>query len=171
MDQNISNVGLLLSESAEVQQLLSSRTPSDSFNKKLDSLIQDMDYIDVITICDTSSIRYYHNDKHKIGGTFVGNDESLILEGNSPYITQAEGTLGMQRRAFYPVKNENQEIIGFVMAGILTASISQLTKDILKSFLLAAVVLSCIGIFLSHLVYLRLKNLLFGYRPEDFRKR
>ncbi|MCI8578958.1 MAG: sensor histidine kinase [Lachnospiraceae bacterium] len=170
LDQNISNVGLLLSESAEVQQLLSSRTPSDSFNKKLDSLIQDMDYIDVITICDTSSIRYYHNDKHKIGGTFVGNDESLILEGNSPYITQAEGTLGMQRRAFYPVKNENQEIIGFVMAGILTASISQLTKDILKSFLLAAVVLSCIGIFLSHLVYLRLKNLLFGYRPEDFRK-
>ena len=67
LDQNISNVGLLLSESAEVQQLLSSRTPSDSFNKKLDSLIQDMDYIDVITICDTSSIRYYHNDKHKIG--------------------------------------------------------------------------------------------------------
>ncbi len=170
LDQNISNAGLLLSESWEVQNLLSSGSPSDTFNQKMDSLLQKLEYIDVISICDTDSIRYYHNDKNKIGGTFFGNDETLILQGSSPYITQAEGTMGMERRAFYPVRNEEQEIIGFVMTAILTTSISQLTKDILKVFLMAAIVLVSIGILLSHLVYLHLKKILLGYRPEDFRK-
>lgn len=170
LDQNIKNAALLLSESSEVYGLLTSRISSEEFGLKLDRIVQDLDFVDVISICDQNSIRYYHHDKEKIGGTFSGNDEAPILQGASPYITFGEGTMGKQRRAFYPVKNENQEIIGFVMAAVLTSSISHLMSSILRTFLLVAVLLLSVGILLSHVLYLRLKTVLLGYRPEDFRK-
>lgn len=170
LDQNIGNTALLLSESSEVYDLLTSRISPEDFGAKLDVIVQHLDYIDVVSICDKNSIRYYHHDKEKIGGIFSGNDEAPILQGASPYVTFGEGTMGKQRRAFYPVKNADQEIIGFVMAAVLTSSISQLRSSILKTFLLVALLLLSVGIFLSHLLYLHLKTILLGYRPEDFRK-
>ena len=170
LDQNIGNAALLLSESSEVHDLLLSRISPDDFGSKLDRIVQDLDFIDVISICDKNSTRYYHNDKDKIGSPFSGNDETPVLQGASPYIVTGQGTLGKQRRAFYPVKNENQEIIGFVMVSVLTSSISHLMNNILKTFLLVAVFLLSVGILLSHILYLHLKNILLGYRPEDFRR-
>lgn len=170
LDQNIRNVGLLLSQSAEVQTLLRSDPPSALFGQKLDAIVRQLDYIDVVTICDTDSIRYYHNDKDKIGTLFSGGDQGPILEGAPPYVTEAKGSLGMQRRAFYPVLDTDGTIIGFVMAAVLTSSISQLEQDILKAFLLAAAALIGIGLLLSQLLYLRLKKILLGYSPEDLRR-
>ncbi len=170
LDQNIRNVGLLLSQSSEVRKLLHSDPPYVLFGQELDAVVKQMDYIDVVTICNTDSIRYYHNDKANIGTPFSGGDEGPILNGAPPYVTQAKGSLGMQRRAFYPVLDTDGTIIGFVMAAVLTSSISKLEQDILRSFLLAAVVLIGIGVLLSHLLYLRLKKILLGYGPEDLRR-
>ena len=52
LDQNIGNAALLLSESSEVHDLLLSRISPDDFGSKLDRIVQDLDFIDVISICD-----------------------------------------------------------------------------------------------------------------------
>ncbi len=113
---------------------------------------------------------FYHNNKALIGKTFVGDDEAAILNGAAPYITNGKGTLGNQRRAFFSIKNERGEIIGFVMVSVLTTSISQLTRNILLVFLLLALMLLSIGFIVSELLYGRLKKILLGYKPEEFRK-
>lgn len=170
LDMNIRNTGMLLSESQEVIDILKNGSFSPEFNGRLDELIKKMDYIDVVTICNTKSIRFYHNNKELIGKTFVGGDESPILNGAAPYITNGKGTLGKQRRAFFAVTDENQQIIGFVMVSVLTASILQLTHKILWVFFLLAIVLIFIGFLTSNMVYKRLRKILLGYRPEEFRK-
>lgn len=170
LDMNIRNTGIFLSESKEVVDILKIGSPSAEFNRYLDELIKKLDYIDVITICDTRSIRFYHTNKDLIGKTFVGGDEKEILNGAEPYITNGKGTLGRQRRAFFPVKDENGQIIGFIMVSVLTTSILQLTRNILSVFLLLAIVLIIIGILTSNILYKRLRKILLGYRPEEFRK-
>ncbi len=170
LDMNIRNTGIFLSESKEVVDILENGAPSAQFNLYLDDLIRKLSYIDVITICDTRSIRFYHNNKALIGKTFVGGDEKDILSGAEPYITNGKGTLGRQRRAFFPVKDENGQIIGFVMVAVLTTSIMQLTRNILSVFLILAITLIFIGILTSNMLYKRLKKILFGYRPEEIRK-
>lgn len=170
LDRNITNTGILLSESPDVVHMLKKGSPSMEFNQYLDNLINKLDYIDIVTICDSRSIRFYHTNKTLIGEKFVGGDENAILNGASPYITNGKGTLGRQRRAFFPIKDEHNQIIGFVMVSVLTASILKLTRNILGVFLMLAVVLIAIGILTSHMIYKRLRKILFGYRPEELRK-
>lgn len=170
LDMNIRNTGVLLSETPEVADILKKGSSSPEFNRHLDNLIEKLDYIDVVTICNTKSIRFYHNNKDLIGKTFTGGDEADILNGAEPYITNGKGTLGKQRRAFFPVKDEDQNIIGFVMVSVLTTSIMQLTKNILFVFLLLAAVLIFIGFLTSGMLNNRLRKILLGYRPEEFRK-
>ncbi len=170
LDMNIKNAGIFISGMPEVADILKNGQPSGAFNKRMDLLIKELDYIDVVTICNKDSIRFYHNNKALIGKTFVGDDEAAILNGAAPYITNGKGTLGNQRRAFFSIKNEQDEIIGFVMVSVLTASISQLTRNILLVFLLLALMLLSIGFIVSELLYSRLKKILLGYKPEEFRK-
>ncbi|WP_124067653.1 sensor histidine kinase [Clostridium sp. E02] len=170
LDMNIKNAGIIISQSPEVILLLKSGTSSLSFNKRMDQMVKELSYVDIVTICDTKSTRYYHNNKKLIGKTFVGGDETMIIHGAPPYITNGKGTLGKQRRAFYPVTDKTGSIIGFVMVSVLTTSILQLTHNILAVFLLLAVLLTSMGYLTSYLLFSRLKKILFGYRPEDFRK-
>jgi sensor histidine kinase regulating citrate/malate metabolism len=170
LDRNISNAGILLSESPEVEDILKRGTPSEEFNRYLDNLIKELDHVDVVSICDTSSIRFYHTNKDLIGKTFVGGDETDILNGAKPYITNGKGTLGKQRRAFFSVKDESGNIIGFVMVSVLTTSISKLTRNIIFVFLMLAAGLILFGFLTSNMIYKRLRKILFGYKPEEFRK-
>lgn len=170
LDMNIRNAGIFISGMPEVTDMLNKQQPSEAFNNRMDRLIKELNYIDVVTICNKNSIRFYHNNKALIGKTFVGGDEGPILHGASPYITNGKGTLGSQRRAFFSVKNKEGEIIGFVMVSVLTTSISQLTRNILLVFFLLALVLLSIGFLVSGLLYNRLKKILLGYKPEEFRK-
>nr|WP_288825234.1 sensor histidine kinase [uncultured Clostridium sp.] len=170
LDMNIKNAGIFISALPEVADMLKKGQPSEAFNKRMDLLVKELDYIDVVTICNNDSIRFYHNNKALIGKTFVGGDETAILNGASPYITNGKGTLGSQRRAFYSIKDEHGKIIGFVMVSVLTTSISQLTRNILLVFLILALVLLSMGFLVSGILYNRLKKILLGYKPEEFRK-
>ncbi len=170
LDMNIKNAGIFISDMPEVADILKKGQPSAAFNKRMDLLVKELDYIDVVTICNKNSIRFYHNNKALIGKTFVGDDEAAILNGAAPYITNGKGTLGNQRRAFFSIKNEQGEIIGFVMVSVLTASISQLTRNILLVFLLLALMLLSIGFIVSELLYSRLKKYCLVINRKNFVK-
>ncbi|WP_443649525.1 DUF6783 domain-containing protein [Blautia faecicola] len=67
----------------------------------------------LVVVCDPQSIRYYHTDHTKIGKQFLGDDQDAILSGSSPYISEATGSLGRQRRAFSPIRDASGTILGF----------------------------------------------------------
>lgn len=123
--------------------------------------------IDVLVICDSASRRYYHTDESKVGKTFVGGDQEEILQGQDPYISSAVGTLGPQRRAFFPIRSEEGTIIGFVMASVLDETIDSLRTRIFTAYLLILAVILCICFLTAQAFHSRLKKTLLGYQPEE----
>lgn len=129
IDQRISTVADMLARMPLVIQSLEGDGTQELI-AYLDSENGSTPGIDVISICNTDGIRIYHQDKNRIGKHFVGGDEARALEGEDPYITNGKGTLGDQRRAFQSVRNEDGEVIGFVMVSVFTESVKQMRNQI-----------------------------------------
>lgn len=98
------------------------------------------------------------------------NDQADILAGAKPYISEAEGTLGMQRRAFHSVTDDSGQIIGFVVCSVLTSSLTRIRYQIAGIFLCLLIVLSLLGTLLSATVLQKIQRVLLGYQPEEFQK-
>lgn len=124
----------------------------------------------MLVVCDKDSIRYYHTEPERVGEKFKGDDQEEILSGADPYISEAEGTLGMQRRAFYPVLNEDDQIIGFVVASVLTQNLTQIKNNIIRIFILIFGALLSLGTLLSGASVYSIRKILFGHDPEEFRR-
>lgn len=170
MDTAIMNLACTVSQMDIVKESLEKQTVLPQLKEELDLLIDNNDQADVLVVCDMDSIRYYHTDPDRVGKTFMGDDQGEILAGADPYISEAEGTLGMQRRAFYSVRDENDEIIGFVTASVLTESLLLIRNRIIRIFVLLFLVLFSLGAVLSGASLYAIRKILFGHDPEEFRK-
>lgn len=170
MDTAIRNMSSMVSKLDTVKESLRKKESIPNMQEELDLLIQTSEQADVLVVCDTNSTRYYHTDHNRIGEKFQGDDQQRILEGASPYISEAEGTLGMQRRAFYPVLDDDGTILGFVVSSVLTTSLVQIRNQIVGLFLLILLALLCVGALLSWISVKRIRKILLGYNPEEFRK-
>lgn len=168
MDETISGMAAVLAQMPTVAETLEGRADPEELTAYLEHVRSSVVNLDVITVCDTNSIRLYHPDKSRIGQRFVGGDEAAILQGAEPYITEGTGTLGQQRRAFYPVKDASGQIIGFVMASMLTENIRQVRNQILLVYGVLFLVLLGVGAALARHTMGYLKQLLMGYKPEEF---
>ncbi|MBR4763297.1 MAG: histidine kinase, partial [Lachnospiraceae bacterium] len=133
MDDRIRDFSCMVASMPAVAQMIESGQEDPEVLSLLRHMEENDSQIDVLVVCDKDSRRYYHTDESKVGEIFVGGDEKAILQGQDPYISSATGTLGPQRRAFYPVRNSSGEIIGFVMASVLNRTIDSLRRQILLS--------------------------------------
>ena len=169
MDTTIMNVSTMVSQLDIVKEGLKNGSLEEASKKELDLLIDSFEQIDVLVVCDTESIRLYHNSEERVGQHFVGDDQDRILNGSESYISVAEGTLGMQRRAFCAVTDEKDTIIGFVVASVLTVSLEQIRNQIIYTFLFLLAALSVFGFLLSAVSMYWLRNIFLGYQPEEFK--
>ncbi len=167
IDQRISTVADMLARMPLVIQSLEGDGTQELI-AYLDSENGSTPGIDVISICNTDGIRIYHQDKNRIGKHFVGGDEARALEGEDPYITNGIGTLGDQRRAFQSVRNEDGEVIGFVMVSVFTESVKQMRNQIFLIYLLLLAFLIFVGITLMKRNMRHLEKLMMGFEPEEF---
>jgi len=173
-DRTIQNVACFVSELDIVRSALGSGTPfgdhREELTESLDLVRSSFEEIDLLVLCDDRSIRYYHNDLGKVGELFQGDDQAAILSGQEPYISEAEGTLGMQRRAFFPVTDGSGKRIGFVMCSVLTSSLTRIRSHIIGIFLCLLLALSALGVLLSRAVTNKMRKLFMGHQPEEFRR-
>lgn len=170
-DNLISNVAKTVSNMDVVKQAVKNKIDANKnkeLNSTLDNIVNSMDNIDLLVVCDTEGVRYFHNDKHKIGDFFKGGDYFDILNGAKPYITENIGTLGRQRRAFYPIK-DNDTIIGFVMSSVFLSRIESYRLKVIMIFLGLLFLFGLVGIVLSRFTTKYIRKLLFGYNLEEFR--
>ncbi|MDO5391100.1 MAG: sensor histidine kinase [Eubacteriales bacterium] len=138
--------------------------------EELDLLSESFEQVDILVVCDTESRRYYHSNHSRIGKQFQGKDQEEILKGAEPYISEAEGTLGMQRRAFYSIKDDSGEIIGFVVSSVLTSSLARIRYQIAGIFLCLLIVMIILGVIFSRAAMYGIRRILLGYQPEEFQK-
>lgn len=170
MDTAIQNLACIVSQMDIVRESLEAGEALPELKEELDLLINNCDQADVLVVCDKDSIRYYHTEPERVGKKFKGDDQGEILNGADPYISEAEGTLGMQRRAFYPVRGEDDQIIGFVTVSVLTKSLTQIRNNIIRIFILIFGALFSLGALLSGASVYSIRKILLGHDPEEFRK-
>ena len=129
----------------------------------LDSLVAQTQDLDIVTIADTDSIRLYHVVHERIGLHFVGDDQGRVLKGEA-YFSDAVGTMGLQRRFFHPVQEEDGTVIGFVIASATMDSIRELRSSITQMYAKLAAVLLLAALLLSWSMTLFLQKMLLAPR-------
>lgn len=155
-----------LADSPSVQQMLAAGQLDQELIVYLDSVVAYTEDLDYITIADTDSIRLYHVDHSYIGLPFEGDDQGWALAGEI-YLSDAEGTFGLQHRAFAPIRDTGGTIIGFVMASASHSHILELRNDIYKSYFSLFLFLSCCTLVVMLLPAAYLNRLLHGARLSD----
>lgn len=166
IDNSLTSTTAALAENSSVKQaMITGKLPEDMI-EYLDALVAKTNDLDVISIADRESVRVYHVVHERIGQKFVGGDEHRALAGEA-YISDATGTMGFQHRSFSPVFDEDQNVLGFVMASTTQDRMEQLRSNITTAYLnLLLILVICTLVFSAGLAAY-LQQTLRGAKPED----
>lgn len=167
VDSTISGLAAYIASMPQVIDMLQMGYPSDSVRKDLDSLCSNTANLNVVLICDKNGLRFYHTDRNTTGETVTEGDEAAALAGSPPYITIGYGSLGTQRRAFHSIQDDSGAIIGYVMASVFTAHLSDSQKRIMALYLTVLAFMLLVSLFLSRGVVVLLRGRLMGHEPEE----
>lgn len=169
LESELYSVALMLSKTETVIDTLTANEPNQELNDYIDEILAESTNISVITIADMNGKRLYHMDKEKIGEHFVGGDDIEIYEGKH-YASKAYGTLGYQLRYFYPVFDQNQKQVGFVMTSTLMSKVDSMKNVIYINMMRFSAIVLIIGIALAIILAEKIKNSLIGYEPSQIVK-
>jgi sensor histidine kinase regulating citrate/malate metabolism len=122
--------------------------------------------IDVITVADIRAIRIYHPVKSRISRQFHGGDEGPALQGKH-YSSKAEGTLGFQKRYFYPVLDNDGTQLGFVHVSMLMKNLEQLRYQVLKVNVQTLGAVFLVGAVAAVFLAANIKRSLLGFEPHQ----
>ncbi len=167
MEEILLSTSAFLAGSPQVIKVLEARSPDPELNAMLDLMIEQTTDLDVITVADETGRRVYHINKSRIGEVFVGGDEDRALRGEQ-YLSNAVGTLGLQRRAFSPVYGQDGSIIGFVMASALMNRIQTMRGEVIRLYMDMAIIIFFVGFTISTVLTENIKTSLLGYEPSQF---
>lgn len=149
-----------------IQGLENPKEENSEIQKFLTTTQNQLPDIDVMVVADKNGRRYGHTVMDRVGNPFSALDHEEALKKGTTYVSVGPGTLGDSMRAFAPIKNSNDEIIGFVMAGSLLTSIEVAKKNItikILLFLFFGVVLGILGaLYVSRTI----KKSLLGFEPD-----
>lgn len=167
VDAAIRGTAAYIASMPRVVNMLKMGYPDDTVKRDLDSLSLNTANLNVILICDRNGLRFYHTDRSTGGETVTGGDEAAALAGSPPYITTGYGSLGAQRRAFHSITDESGAIIGYVMASVFTAHLSDSQKRIVTLYLSVLAFMLLVSLLLSRAVVVLLRGRLMGHEPEE----
>ena len=171
MQNKIDNVLLstvtTLSNSPSIRRVLEQGWCDEEIADYLTDVVVNTEDLQYITIANTDSIRLYHIDPDFIGRPFEGGDQYRCLAGESYLSDTGTEHFSAQRRAFHPVRGENGEVLGFVMASATHDRITLLQGEIYTSYLGLCLMLAVCTLLCSSLLALYLSKSLRGVRPED----
>ncbi len=93
----------------------------------MDSIVQELPKIDVISIVDKDRIRLYHTNHSLIGTKYDGTIPDFKSHLNGHYTENDKGPSGPQRRTYSAIYDENGNYSGFIMVIRLRTSIRNAT--------------------------------------------
>lgn len=163
-DQNLQNTAQTIARSP----LLSGNGSRQILSEYLDSLMETLDDIDVISVVDNNRTRIYHSNSSLIGTVYDGSFPDFINNSSIYYTVDETGPSGKQHRAYAAVLNSRGECTGFVMAIMLSKNIQIETIQTLVIFLLITAAAVVIELTIAARLSDNIKNSLLGYEPDVF---
>lgn len=168
LDNTLTLVSNLVSQSNDVKQALIDNKVDKKLSDKLDNLVNDYINVDYVVLANRDSIRIYHPNHDLIGQKFAGDDQGLALQGSDVYLTTRYGSQASQRRALSSVYDDNNNVIGFVLASSSLTTIQLQKRNIIIKFVAILIITLLLGIILSYLISRNIKNILLGNDPDKF---
>ena len=162
-DRNLQNVAQAIASSPMLLQ--SEQTGVTDY---LDTLKESLDDIDIISVVNKEGMRIYHSDHSLIGTKYDGNQPNFKEHSDGYYTVDENGPSGSQRRAYAAIYDKNGDLVGVVMAIMLTKNIKVETFQMLFIFLIITVVAILIEIIIATELSGKVKKSLMGYEPDVF---
>lgn len=166
LDRTLLSSARTLAQDSRIIAILENKRQDQDVIDYLDFMIAASEDISVITVADMDSIRYFHPDKGRLGQTFVGGDQRRVVETGESYLSDAVGTLGLQRRAFAPVRSDSGQL-GFVMVSAMKMNIDQTRQEIQAVFVTAGVLLMMVSVIAAVALAYNIKDSLLGNEPDQ----
>ena len=166
IDMNLQNVAEAIAHSDPVHMAEDGES-SEALTEYVDTLIESLSDIDVISVVGSDNIRLYHSNHDLIGEIFDGTMPDF--DTNGPYYSVNDtGPSGSQRRAYAAIYSDDGKLSGFVMAIRLMSNIEAKNT---RTIVIFAIVILCaimIELFISRMISKRIRDTLLGYEPDTF---
>ena len=133
----------------------------------MDSIVQELPEIDVISIVDKDRIRLYHTNHSLIGTEYDGTIPDFKSHANGHYTENDKGPSGPQRRTYSAIYDEDGNYSGFIMAIRLRTSIRNATIRAVGLFFAVTVVSMLVAFLLRAYISKNIKREFLEF-TEDF---
>lgn len=134
----------------------------------MDSVVQKLPEVDVVSIVDENNVRLYHTNHSLIHKVYDGTRPDFALHPYGHYTESDTGPSGPQRRTYCAIYDDNGKYIGFIMTIALKTSIRTVTHKIVLLFLVVTIAAIIIEIAICRAFSRKLKKRLLGYEPDTF---
>ncbi|MDR1308973.1 MAG: sensor histidine kinase [Deltaproteobacteria bacterium] len=166
MELNLRNVAQILATSQPIIDALERGSVPKELEDYLDTVVESDNNIDIISLADMRGIRLYHPVRARVSGPFYGGDEARALRGEE-YSSRAQGTLGFQKRYFYPVRDQAGRQLGFVHVSMLMSNLQTLRRQVLKVHLQTLAAVFLLGAAAAVFMAASIKKSLLGFEPDQ----
>lgn len=138
----------------------------DALRDYMDSVVQELPEVDVISIVDTDNKRIYHTHHELINTQYDGKTPDFTSHKLGFYTENDIGPSGPQRRTYSAIYDEGI-YEGFIMTIRLQTSIKSVTIRTVSLFLTVTLTAVLIELFLSRVLFRKIKKEFYSF-AEDF---
>ena len=168
LDSNLLNSASILSQVPLVREALLGEVSADQLADYLDATTEQTSDIDLILVGDTDSTLLYVPDRSLIGTMYSGTAQSGVLSGSRPYTSNETGPMGSDHSAYAAVRDEEGNVIGFVIVGVYFRSMALVAVRSVVRLVAVGLVAAALGSLLALRLSRRIKQSLMGYEPDVF---
>lgn len=141
--------------------------PQDDFIEYMDSVVQTLPDVDVISIVGSDNVRIYHSNHSLIGTKFDGSHPDFNNFKDLYFTENNIGPSGPQRRSYKAIFNSDGEYDGFIMAIRLRTSIVNATIHTTGLFLVVVLASVLIELSVSGAIFRKIRHQFLTF-TEDF---
>ena len=132
----------------------------------MDSIVEELPGVDVISIVDINNNRIYHTHHELINTQYDGKHPDFNCHKLGYYTENDIGPSGPQRRTYSAIYNDGI-YEGFIMTIRLQTSIKSVTIRTVGLFLIVTIIAIVIELFLSRVLFRKIKKEFYTF-AEDF---
>lgn len=168
LDSTLVNSASILSRVDLVQEALEGKRSTEELSAFLESATQETRDIDLILVGDTQSTLLYAPDHELVGTAYSGVAQTDALAGAAPYTSDETGPMGSEHSAYAPIRDDEGNVIGFLIVGVYFRSMAQVTVHTVVCLLVVGLVAAVLGSALALRLSKIIKRSLMGYEPDAF---
>lgn len=169
LEMELQDMAFYVSQDLMVKDVLSNPDHLEGSDNAINDRIEEWrqhSMLDFIVVMDMAGIRLTHPIASNIGRPFEGGDEIRVLTTGESYISEAKGTLGVSKRAFFPVWSAGQQV-GAVSVGTTLTEINRYMGDTVNKFIPFILISLFLGVMAAFALTSNIKASIMGLEPQE----